>query len=439
VICAGGLELDVGKQIRQAVTTLPIARTRAARFLKSFLALSVALWALAAIQAGAAQESRKPLTEKEVIDLLTNDVPPARVSALATEFGISFQMTSSTEQSLRDAGASENLMETLRKLAPKPAPSESKAPANPPAAAPPAAAIPPVLWIESSPGDAQVYIDDEPVGTTSPEGRLKLTRLGAGEHRVRVAHAGYRDFEQTVSLTSGSATVTASLQQAAAANPPASPPANPTPQSEANSTAAAVLGMTVRAPPAGVQGAVVLGLVPGGPAEQAGLRPGFTVLSIAGRSVSTLQDVHQATLGRSPGEVVPVTFSTGSNVRTVQVPLANASIFANVPHFFVMHDHGPPAPNYCVGWMYVFDGLITYVGRVGVNSAGRNGPKHTFEFPMSDIKEVKKNSFYMAALGGFHIRLKDGAVNNFVALNSQGHVQPPNEILAAVETATARF
>lgn len=419
---------------------------RAARLVKLYLALSVALLALAAVQVRGAQGSHKPLSEKEVIDLLTNDVPPARVGALASEFGITFQMTSSTEQSLRDAGATDSLIEKLQKLAPKPAPSEPRTPANPPAAAPPAAPAPPVLWIVSSPGDAQVYIDDEPMGTTSPEGRLKLTKLGAGEHRVRVAHTGYRDFEKTISLTSGPTTVAASLQQTPAANQPAnplaspsaSPPASPAPRTEVDSAAAGVLGMSVRAAPGG-QGAEVLGLVPGGPAEKAGLRPGFKVLSVAGRDIRTLQDLLQATKGRPPGNIVVVTFNNGSNLLTVDVPLANRTIFENVPHFRVMHDHGPPAPNYCVGWMYVFDGLITYVGRVGVNASGTNGAKHTFEFPVSDIKEVKKNSFYLAALGGFHIRLKDGAVSNFVVLNEQGKAQPPNDLLNAVETAMSRF
>ena len=68
--------------------------------------------------------------------------------------------------------------------------------------------------IESNPGQSQVYVDDEPVGTTSPEGRLKLTRFAAGQHHVRVSQSGYQEYEETVSLTAGQVTtVAATLQQ----------------------------------------------------------------------------------------------------------------------------------------------------------------------------------------------------------------------------------
>lgn len=410
---------------------------RALRFLSFRLMVAVALCALSALQVASAQDSRKPLTEKEVINLLTSDVPPARVEGLARQFGISFQITSSTEQALRDAGATDHLIETLRQLAPRAA--RPGAPANPLAAAPSGtASAAPVLWIVSSPGNAHVYVDDEPVGTTSSEGRLKLSRLRPGDHRVRVARAGYQDFEQTVSLASGPATVTAILQQAGG-NSLSSAGAPEVPSGGGTAAARGVLGMSVQPSPAGGQGVVVLALVPGGPAEQAGLRPGDAILSIAGRNVRINQDVQEATAARHPGEVVTVTFSRGSGASTVQVPLADISIFDTVPHFRVVHDHGPPAPNYCVGWLYVFDGLVRFEGKVGVNAAGSNGPKHTFDMPMSDIKEVKKNAFYLAALGAFHIRLKSDGVRNFVVVDEQGNYQPPNVILTSIETAIAKF
>ncbi len=396
-------------------------------------ALAAALAALLALQVFAAQESHKPLSEKEVIELLTNDVAPPRVGQLAKQFGISFQMTASAEQHLRDAGADDSLIGTLRQLAPKPS-------VPPPSQPPPATTSPPVLLILSTPGDAQVYIDDEPIGTTSSEGRLKMSKLGAGEHRIRLSHAGYKDFEQTVQLVSGLLTVTAQLQPAAAATSSASPAASQPPSvtSSANSTSGGpvgAMGMFMRTASAGGQTGEVTALVPGGPAERAGIRPGYVVHSIAGHSIATQEDIRVAIGGRPPGAVVPVTYSNGSTRNTVQVTLASPSILQSVPHFHVAHDHGPPAPNYCVGWMWIFDGMITYVGQTGVSASGYNGVKHNLEFPMSEIREVKRNGFYMAALGAFHIRMKNGSVANFTVVNLQGQYQRPEEILAAIERA----
>ncbi len=398
------------------------------------------LWVLATgavRQDLAAPESRKPLTQKEIIDLLTNDVPPPRVGELARQYGITFVMTSTTEQTLRDSGADNNLIETLRKIAPKTV-------APPSSQTPTANSSPPVLVIQSSPGDSQVYIDDEPVGTTSSEGRLKLSKLGAGEHRVRVAHAGYADFEQTVTLSSGPTTVEAQLQASSAQSPPASNaaasnPASQEPNPTAGGTSHAVLGALLRFPQGGAQGAQVTALVPGSGAEQAGLRPGFAVLSISGRKILTAQDVQQSTAGRQPGDRVPVTFSNGSQVSTVQVALANPTIFQTVPHFRVAHDHGPPAPNYCLGTMWFFDGMIAFAGQTGVNSSGYNGPKHNLEFPTAEIREVRKNGFYMAAYGAFHIRMKNGKVANFTVVDAQGHFQQPDDLLAAAEKVISNY
>ena len=136
------------------------------------------------------QNAQRPLTEAVIIDLLHNSVPSARLQDLVRQRGVSFQMTHDTERDLKEAGADENLLKVLSELAPKPAAlAPDTGPANP-------LATPAVLEIQSEPGSASVYVDDEPVGTTSPEGRLKLTRFAAGEHKVRVAHAGFRDVEQ---------------------------------------------------------------------------------------------------------------------------------------------------------------------------------------------------------------------------------------------------
>jgi PEGA domain-containing protein/PDZ domain-containing protein len=395
------------------------------------LAPLLALAALVAFQFLSAQEAHKPLTEKQVIDLLTNDVPPPRVGELAQQYGITFVMTATTEQSLRDSGATDGLIATLRKIAPKTVSAPSASP-------PTASSSPPVLMIQSTPGEAQVYVDDEPIGTTSSEGRLKLSKLGAGEHHVRVAHAGYADFEQSVTLSSGPTTVEANLQASSAQSAPDSNAAGSNPPSQqANPTATgaptAVLGALLRFPQNGAQGALVMGLVPGCAAERAGLRAGYTVISIGGRKITSTLDVQQSTAGRRPGDTVPVSFSDGSQVSTAQVALSSPTIFQTVPHFRVAHDHGPPAPNYCVGWMWIFDGMISYTGQIGINSGGNSGPKHNLEFETRRIHEVKKNGFYMAAYGAFHIRMKNGNVANFTVVDQQGRFQQPDELLTAAD------
>ena len=68
---------------------------------------------------GQAQRSAKPLTEPELIDLLKNFVPPARVAELVKEKGIDFSLSPQQEQELRQAGADDALIDSLRELAPK--------------------------------------------------------------------------------------------------------------------------------------------------------------------------------------------------------------------------------------------------------------------------------------------------------------------------------
>jgi hypothetical protein len=143
----------------------------------------------------AAQQNRKPLTEAEVIDLLKNEVPSERVESLARQYGIAFQMNDQAESALLVAGATDELLATLREVAPKP-PAE-----------------PPTLMIEVTPGGAQVFLDDELFARTSPEGRLKIVSLKPGPHKVRVSLDGFRDYEQELTLVAGqTATASTALQ-----------------------------------------------------------------------------------------------------------------------------------------------------------------------------------------------------------------------------------
>jgi hypothetical protein len=138
---------------------------------------------------GATQGPPKKLSKERVVAYLKGDVAPARIAELAREHGIDFGMTPEIENELRSAGATDALLTVLRELAPK-----RTAPKEEPA--------PPALLIESSPGGAQVFVDDELVARTSPEGRLRI-RLAPGQHRVRLSLEGYRDNEQNIQLLAG--------------------------------------------------------------------------------------------------------------------------------------------------------------------------------------------------------------------------------------------
>lgn len=127
------------------------------------------------------QSSQKPLSKDDVVKLLTGNVSSKRVGALARERGIDFQVTPETEKELSSAGADDALIAVLRELAPKP----------------------PILVVTTTPGDAQVFVDDELIARTSAEGRLKISSLTPGPHKLRVSLEGYRDHEEGVVLVVG--------------------------------------------------------------------------------------------------------------------------------------------------------------------------------------------------------------------------------------------
>jgi len=76
----------------------------------------------------------------------------------------------------------------------------------------------PVLVIQSTPGGVQIYVDDELLGTTSPEGRLKISTLKPGKHTLRVVFGGNSYGEGQFSLVAGKAlTKTVTLPEQTAA------------------------------------------------------------------------------------------------------------------------------------------------------------------------------------------------------------------------------
>lgn len=388
-----------------------------------------------------AQKATKKLSKQDVIDLLTGDVPSDEVAEEARKAGISFPLTASTVKDIQAAGGTDGLIRVLRTLAP----GAPATPASSPHAAP--SSSPPVLMIESSPGQSQVYIDDEPVGSTSQEGRLKLPHLSAGDHRVRISLSGYQDHEETVTLKGGEiTTVAATLQRPTVAkvSPPLQPP-QPQETPAANPGQPGYLGIqAMLQQPAGARGVVIGGVSPGTPAEQAGLKAYDTILAINGRQVTTLQEIHAALVGHQVGEVVQVTWYNGSGnvtmpVRLVAAPAASQAAVQPpspnpTPHngfvfFRVAHDHGQSGKDYCVGVMSIGNGMIYYKADSGV---------HTFEIPLNSIKEARRNTVYLVGYGAFHIHTKKGSNYNFVVMNQQNLPQPPDAILTAIDNAMGR-
>jgi hypothetical protein len=288
------------------------------------------------------QVKREPLTEDEIIRLLQGGVSADRIQSLAQEFGISFQMTAAAERDLRDAGAPESLIQALRGIVPKPA---APKPNKPEPAQP--AASPPILSIESTPGGAQVFVDDELIARASAEGRLKIPALAPGKHRLRLAHDGYRDFEMPVDLGStGTTTVVATMQAAEAT--PLSPP-KPQPATARPAPKAYLGVMIINLTPESAKtfaapdtsGALVEEVVPEGPAAAAGLKPGDIVRSFNGQALKNGEELVSRVGGEDPGTEIGLGILRDGTALSLQVRLAAPPTEAKVAWLHV--SQGPLA------------------------------------------------------------------------------------------------
>ena len=124
------------------------------------------------------------------MELLKGSVPSSEIARVVGENGISFRMSDELESQFREAGATDELIDALKKAS-KPEETTPTAPATG------------TLKIQSQPGEAQVYVNDEPKGMTSPAGELRLSGMAPGTYRLRVALAGYKTWENSVTVTAG--------------------------------------------------------------------------------------------------------------------------------------------------------------------------------------------------------------------------------------------
>jgi Flp pilus assembly protein TadD len=144
------------------------------------LTLSTATVASAAQTQAAA---KPPLTKDQVVHLLRSYVSPKVVAGIVRQREIDFQVTPEAENELRQAGATDELLITLREVAPK--------------------------WgqiVVTAVPDAQIYLDDAFKGKASPQGLLAIGNATPGDHKLRVLLAGKGQYEQQVTVLPGHVT-----------------------------------------------------------------------------------------------------------------------------------------------------------------------------------------------------------------------------------------
>ena len=103
-----------------------------------------------------------PLSKDAVVRFLKGDVPPHGWQKLPASVG-SILMTPEVESELRQAGATDELISTLREVAPKPA----------------------QVVVVTSAG-AKIYLDDVLKGQADSQGRLVIEDPKPGDHSLRV-------------------------------------------------------------------------------------------------------------------------------------------------------------------------------------------------------------------------------------------------------------
>ncbi len=354
----------------------------------------VALMLYAVAMAARGQTPGRPLTKDDVIALVKGDVPPQRVAQLAREHGIDFALTPQTEKDLRAAGATDELLAALRGLSPQPP------------------AAPPVLEIQSSPGHAEVYVDDVHQGQTSEEGHLKVPNLIPGSHRLRLSHDGYLDNERQVDLAAGqTANVTINLEKLT----PPSVTLIPETTTIEKGQSITLAWMSENA-------------------TELDLEPGVGKVEPKGSRVLTPPESTSYTLtANGPGGTVSATSRVTVKLSTpppspVVVP-ATPGLSAAPASFDVRHWHGPASFS---------DGKLTITSAsVAYAATTENGD--IFSIPLSNIRDVKLTGGLFRSVGqavagtmDFKIYLKQGHPMLFTAPKQ-------SDVVNALQLAVRRY
>jgi hypothetical protein len=123
----------------------------------------------------------KPLTRQQVLQLVGGHVPNERAAALVKQRGIDFPADEEFLQTLRLAGADEEVIAALRDATKQ---------------------VVAEVTVATSPG-AKIYLDGELRGNAGPQGEFSLSAK-PGSHALKVTLEGKKDFEQTISVAGGS-------------------------------------------------------------------------------------------------------------------------------------------------------------------------------------------------------------------------------------------
>lgn len=188
--------------------------------------LSTAFLASLILMAGRtpAAQNDKPLNEQEVIELLEGGVPSTRVSEIVDDRGVDFNFTPQIEQKVRDAGGADDVVAALKRASQRHAESEQPRTGG--------------LVVKTTPGETQIYLDDELKGMTSPEGELRLPDLKPATYTLRVSLLGYQSYEKTMTVAAGDEqTVYVTLVQKSSATTPKD---NPLPNADQPAPAAGI-------------------------------------------------------------------------------------------------------------------------------------------------------------------------------------------------------
>ena len=119
----------------------------------------------------------KPLTQQQVLELVTGHVPSERAEELVKQHGVDFLPDKEYLQTLRLAGADDALTAAVHEAG--------------------KAAMAEVVVATSA--NADIFLDAEPQGGANAQGELSM-RAKLGDHVLKVTLAGKKDFEQRFSV-----------------------------------------------------------------------------------------------------------------------------------------------------------------------------------------------------------------------------------------------
>jgi hypothetical protein len=123
----------------------------------------------------------KPLTREQVLQLVAGHLPSQRAVMLVKQRGIDFLIDDDYLQTLRVAGADDEVIAALREAS-------ADAMAE--------------LVVTTSP-NAEVYLDGDLQGRAGAQGELTVHKVKPGAHALKVSLPGKKDFEQNITVAGG--------------------------------------------------------------------------------------------------------------------------------------------------------------------------------------------------------------------------------------------